>query len=47
LKESLQLIGDGSSAIAIRNYLSNYFLSLRGSLPWQWNYTVPDIGNIQ
>jgi len=38
-------IDDGSSAATFRNYLSNYFLSPRVSLLWQWKYTAPEIGN--
>lgn len=38
-------INERSSANTIRNYLSNYFLSPRASLPWQWKYTVPEIRN--
>lgn len=27
-------------AIALRNYLANYFLTPRGSVPWQWKYAI-------
>lgn len=39
------IINERSSANAIRNYLSNYFLSPHASLPWQWKYTVSKIRN--
>ncbi|XP_008180945.1 protein ALP1-like [Acyrthosiphon pisum] len=35
-------IHEGSSATTLRNYLANYFLSPRTSLPWQWKFAVPE-----
>lgn len=34
------VINDGSSALALRNYLANHFLSSSASLPWQWKVAV-------
>jgi hypothetical protein len=39
------IINETSSANAIRNYLSNYFLSPCAFLSWQWKYTVSEIRN--
>lgn len=36
------MVNDGSSATVLRNYLANYFLSPRASLPWQWNFVVQE-----
>ncbi|XP_060857450.1 uncharacterized protein LOC132935032 [Metopolophium dirhodum] len=33
-------INETSSPAALRNYLANYFLTPRGSVPWQWKYAI-------
>lgn len=33
-------INENSSANTLRNYLANYFLCPKGSITWQWKYTV-------
>jgi len=34
------VLRDRASAHEVRNYLANYFLTPRASIPWQWNYCV-------
>lgn len=34
------VLRDRASANEVRNYLANYFLTPRASIPWQWNYCV-------
>lgn len=33
-------INETSSPAALRNYLANYFLTPRRSVPWQWKYAI-------